>query len=222
MTESEWFECSDPGTLICSYVDFKEIDDRQARLLICGCFRLVWHRLTNDQYMRAVNVGERFAVGLGSEDEILAVFHPLAERPQLSDTEQALRNIAASTCSPIADLYLNLGCVWGDALRVARKGKNRETERRRLLHLIRDVLGNPFCPVSINSAWLNPTVSSLAQAAYDERIMPSGELELARLAVLSDALEEAGCDNDDIMNHLRGPGPHVRGCWAVDLLLGKE
>jgi hypothetical protein len=69
---------------------------------------------------------------------------------------------------------------------------------------------------------LAPIVLALAQSAYDYRIMPSGELDPARLAVLSDALEEAGCDDADILNHLRAAGPHVRGCWALDLLLGKE
>jgi hypothetical protein len=65
-------------------------------------------------------------------------------------------------------------------------------------------------------------VSSLAQAAYDVRLLPSGELDAARLAVLSDALEEAGCTDGALLSHLRGPGPHVRGCWAVDLILGKK
>jgi hypothetical protein len=65
-------------------------------------------------------------------------------------------------------------------------------------------------------------VVALAQAAYDEREQPSGRLDVARLAVLADALEDAGCDQPDLLGHLRGPGPHVRGCWAVDLLLGKE
>ena len=76
--------------------------------------------------------------------------------------------------------------------------------------------------MTVHPSWLIPTVTNLAHAAYDERTMPSGELDLACLAVLSDALEEAGCDNEDILNHLRSPGPHVRGCWAVDLLLEKE
>lgn len=62
---------------------------------------------------------------------------------------------------------------------------------------------------------------SLAQAAYEER-NPDGTLETDRLLVLSDVLEEAGCDSDDLLMHLRSPGPHVRGCWAVDLILGKE
>src|SRR5262245_41808404 len=67
-----------------------------------------------------------------------------------------------------------------------------------------------------------PAVLSISEAAYEERILPAGTLDPDRLAVLSDALEEAGCDNPDILSHLRGPGPHVRGCWVLDLLLEKE
>jgi hypothetical protein len=88
--------------------------------------------------------------------------------------------------------------------------------------LLRDVVGNPFRPVSINITWLTPTVINLATVAYDNRILPGGTLEPARLAVLADALQEAGCSNSAILDHLRGPGPHVRGCWVVDLILGKE
>jgi hypothetical protein len=70
--------------------------------------------------------------------------------------------------------------------------------------------------------WRGGTVPRLAQAAHDERELPSGHLDPARLAVLADALEEAGCTDDGIVAHLRGPGPHVRGCWALDRLLGRE
>jgi hypothetical protein len=69
---------------------------------------------------------------------------------------------------------------------------------------------------------LTPDARSLAEAAYEERQLPSGHLDPARLSVLSDALEEAGCADTDILTHLRSPGPHVRGCWAVDLILGKS
>ena len=62
----------------------------------------------------------------------------------------------------------------------------------------------------------------LAQAAYDQRELPSGTLDTARFVVLADGLEEVGCADADILGHLRGPGPHVRGCWALDLLLGKQ
>src|SRR5262245_18565522 len=86
----------------------------------------------------------------------------------------------------------------------------------------RDVAGNPFRPIALNPNWLTPTVINLAAAAYEERVLPSGELDTARLAVLSDALEDAGCEDADLLGHLRSPRPHVRGCWAVDLILGKE
>jgi hypothetical protein len=81
-------------------------------------------------------------------------------------------------------------------------------------------LGNPFRPVVLEPAWLTADVVTLARAAYHERIMPSGELDPARLAVLADALLDAGCTSAEVLAHLRGPGPHVRGCVAVDLCLG--
>jgi hypothetical protein len=74
--------------------------------------------------------------------------------------------------------------------------------------------------VSLDSAWLTAGVVALARAAYEERIMPRGELDPARLAVLADALEEVGCSVAAVLGHLREPGPHVRGCFAVDLCLG--
>jgi hypothetical protein len=86
--------------------------------------------------------------------------------------------------------------------------------------IIRCVVGNPFRPPA--AARRDPPIPALAQAAYDERILPSGHLDNARLAVLSDALEEAGCADHALLTHLRSPGPHVRGCWAIDLVLGKS
>jgi hypothetical protein len=85
--------------------------------------------------------------------------------------------------------------------------------------ILRDIFGNPFRPVPLSPAWLTPDVLSLARAAYDHRTLPAGTLDPARLGLLADALEDAGCDCAEILGHLRGEGPHVRGCWAVDLLL---
>ena len=88
--------------------------------------------------------------------------------------------------------------------------------------LLREMIGNPFRPFHLNCASVTPGVADLAKAAYAERILPSGELDRARLAVLADALEEAGCTDPSILEHLRGPGPHVRGCSVIDLVLAKE
>jgi len=80
--------------------------------------------------------------------------------------------------------------------------------------LLRDIFGNPFRPVTVDPAWQTATVVALAEAIYADRAFD-------RLPILADALEEAGCLNGDLLNHCRQPGEHVRGCWAVDLLLSK-
>ena len=88
--------------------------------------------------------------------------------------------------------------------------------------MLHDIFGNPFLPVTFDSAWRTSTAMSLATAIYEDRLMPSALFDNLRMAVLGDALEEAGCTDADILQHCRGPGPHVRGCWVVDLLLGKS
>jgi hypothetical protein len=83
---------------------------------------------------------------------------------------------------------------------------------------LRCFFGNPFRPVHVAPAvlaWNDATVPRIAQAIYDKRAFD-------RLPVLADALEDAGCDNADVLRHCREPGEHVRGCWVVDLLLGKQ
>jgi hypothetical protein len=84
--------------------------------------------------------------------------------------------------------------------------------------LVRDIFGNPFRPVAVRAAWLgwnDGTIRETAQAIYDARAFD-------RLALLADALEEAGCADAAILSHCRSGGEHVRGCWVVDLMLGKE
>ncbi len=81
--------------------------------------------------------------------------------------------------------------------------------------LIRDIFGNPFRPVAFDPVWNTSTVVALAQGMYAER-------DFSAMPILADALQDAGCDNDDVLNHCRGPGPHVRGCWVVDAILSKS
>jgi hypothetical protein len=121
---------------------------------------------------------------------------------------------------------------WNTALAVEEAALNhsgreiRADERREQARLLRDIFGpGSFLPLpTINLSWLSwngGTVKHLAEAAYGERHLPSGHLDRGRLAVLADALTDAGCQDAELLEHLRGPGPHVRGCWAVDLLLAK-
>jgi hypothetical protein len=91
----------------------------------------------------------------------------------------------------------------------------KAAEERHTCALLRDVLGNPFRPVKFARKWRTETVRMLAQQMYQSR-------DFSAMPILADALLDAGCDGADILEHCRGSGPHVRGCWAVDGLLGKK
>jgi hypothetical protein len=81
--------------------------------------------------------------------------------------------------------------------------------------LLRDLFGNPFRPVALEPAWLTSDVLALARGIYEEKAFD-------RMPILADALQDAGCDNDTVLAHCRGTAPtHVRGCWVLDLVLGK-
>jgi hypothetical protein len=88
-------------------------------------------------------------------------------------------------------------------------------ERLAQVKLLHDIFGNPFGTVILDSGWLASTVTALARQIYDTR-------DFTATPLLADALEDGGCTDAELLGHLRGPGPHVRGCWAVDLVLGKE
>ena len=82
--------------------------------------------------------------------------------------------------------------------------------------IIRDVFGNPFRPVAFDPAWRTDTAVSLAKGMYESR-------DFGAMPILADALQDAGCTSDDILTHCRDShATHVRGCWVVDLVLGKE
>jgi len=89
-------------------------------------------------------------------------------------------------------------------------------ERVILCSLLREIFGNPFRPVEFDPEWRTDTVSSLARQMYESR-------DFSLMSILADALQDAGCDNNDILDHCRDANQmHVRGCWVVDLVLGKE
>ena len=80
---------------------------------------------------------------------------------------------------------------------------------------MRELVGNPFRPVTFSPSWRTSTAVALAAQMYEAR-------DFSAMPILADALQDAACTNDDILDHCRGPGQHVRGCWVVDLVLGKE
>lgn len=222
MTESEWLASEDLlGMLECLEAALRggRLSDRVRRLFAVACARRVWNHLVSDVSRTAVELSEHAAdhpvperdlwIANGNADDAVYELNDLPENDP--------RIWAAYTASYCAHAELDIDTMTDVGFDSGSIGGGDGA----VAHRLRDLVGNPFRPVTIDPAWLTPTVATLAQSVYDERIMPSGELDPDRLAVLSDALEEAGCDNADILSHLRSPGPHVRGCWAPDLLLGK-
>jgi hypothetical protein len=193
MNEEQWRTCTDSDQMLEYLLQNGKASERKRQLFTVTSYRRLWHLFT-DERRRAVEVSERHADGLASRQ----------------DVDAAWDAAEAAIGGGQAHIYFALSPP-GD---VEAK-----------CHLLRCIFGNPFRPLTIAPAilaWNNATVVRLAQAAYDERLLPEGTLDNGRLAILADALEEAGCTDADILGHCRSGGEHVRGCWVIDLLLGKE
>jgi hypothetical protein len=134
------------------------------------------------------------------------------------------------------DKAARLACGWARNLSVALSYEQEPgemgTDRRALLaavgveavSLLRDIFVSPFHPgpalPAAVLAYSDHLVPRLAQSIYDDRRLPEGTLDSGRLAILADALLDAGADTEELLSHLRSEGPHYRGCWGVDLVLG--
>ena len=198
MTEAEWLTCADPQPMLESLRG--KATDRKLRLFAVAVFRATLSLpffASIDRTLTTLDVAERYADGLIDETEMARVY------------QAEVGWHGGETVSPIA---------WeaaADATDFAFWRNEAELEVVAQCHFFRDVFGNPFRPVTLDPAWQTTNVLALAQAIYDDRAFD-------RMPILADALEDAGCDNADILNHCRQPGEHVRGCWVVDLVLGKE
>jgi hypothetical protein len=239
MTEQEWLACTDPKPML-EFLRGKA-SDRKLRLFACACGRRVWRLLKEADSRTAVEVAESFADGL-ERKSTLAVARSRARRAAVTQRGAAyVAWRAAFEKIQAAIVHLALGTFWSASYRpmfgVLEGADMADVEREQaaVAALLPEIFGNPFRPLPPKRgkkkweqmwrsllAWNDGTVVRLAQAAYDEGHLPEGTLDNNRLAVLADALEEAGCTSEDILGHLRGPGPHVRGCWPVDLCLGKS
>ncbi|OAI40994.1 hypothetical protein AYO40_00500 [Planctomycetaceae bacterium SCGC AG-212-D15] len=217
MTEEEWLDSTDPSPML-EFLRGKASDTR-FRLFACACVRRqVWH-LLDTRGREAVNVSDRLAQGQASLTELNTA------RAAMNTAFHTTHEKAAKAATKATSMTL---WATADAIRIARHIRDalgqpdRNTARRDQVALTRDIFGNPFHPISLDPTWLTSTVVRLAQAIYEERELPSGHLDQGRLGILADALEEVGCTQREILEHCRSEGPHVRGCWVIDLLLGKE
>jgi hypothetical protein len=241
MTEQEWLACTDPEQMLQFLQD--KTSERKLRLLACACCRRIWHLLTDERSRKALVTCELYADGLTTKSTLVVARREAGEAmmalitADLSPLERSRALAAAQAARHVARPTGNRSALADDmrkAVHAASKADTIGRLSRRIpsecilpqCDLLRDIFGPfPFRPVTLAPAvltWNDATVVRLAQAAYEERHMPEGTLDNGRLAILADALEEAGRSDADILGHLRGSGPHVRGCWVVDLCLGKS
>ena len=213
MDEAEWLACKDPTPMLGFLCG--RASERKLRLFACACCRKVWHHMTSDRSRHAVGAAERFADG-----ECDTVVLQRAQRAanavcnsyRYRDGDVAWSQAPAASSAALVDARTAAVRSSSEIRWPAGKGSTGQ------VRLLRDIIGNPFRPIPVDLSWLawnDGTVVRLAQAIYDERAFD-------RLPVLADALEEAGCHDADILAHCRQPGEHVRGCWVVDPILGKE
>lgn len=207
MTEAEWLAATDPEPML----RFAAGRASRRKLLLFGstCGRRVWGAIALD-LKQAVKAAEQVADGRAGPDTLrdavarvigldaAGVFWPEGGLPD-----------ALTLVTQGAVLFANT------RLGAGHRTDLRDRERSAQAGVLRDVLGNPFRPAALDRSWLTSTVAALARGVYRERAFE-------RLPILADALQDAGCEDDQVLTHCRDEAaPHVRGCWVVDLLLGK-
>ena len=238
--EEYWLSSKDPEDLLRGSLDGIEEErgvrfKRKLRLFAVECLRRISHLFRDSRSRGWIEILEQNADGtisdkrqdcLGTEvvdppnDD-----HFQGDDPIVSQVACAWQALCLASDPDFRPFDANCVACWARDALYPIAGPLDLTDEKRVQHnkhqeeiqvaLLRDIFGNPFRPVTLDPSWLIPKVKTLAQAIYDERAFE-------RMPELADALAEAGCSNQDILSHCRGPGPHVRGCWVVDLLLGKE
>jgi hypothetical protein len=230
MTETEWLKCEDPAPMLEHLLD--GASERKLRLFACACCRRAWEAYCgpggSNEMHPAILVAERVADGLIGEGRLreerskIGGVGSFSSRAYVYNATSALVKDSpagaaegaancAAYCLALVGVGDRLDCPEDKEVMLRAK----EAERRVQAILVRDIFGNPFFPVTLDPAWLIPQVLELAQTIYEERAFD-------RMPELAAALEEAGCHDAAILSHCRQPGPHVRGCWVVDAVLGKS
>jgi hypothetical protein len=218
MTENEWLSWDqDPGELFNVVRD--QVSDRKLRLFACACARQVLSELTDERSRQAIPKGELLADGLISSEQAMAAVveanAAVMDAAAAHGTFSTPAHLAVAAKYTIAKSGL-IAFAAANRAACARPDMKKQVQQTQC-SLFRDIVCNPFRPVAVALHWLqwnDGTVLKLTQAIYDERAFD-------RLPILADALEEAGCTEANILTHCRGPRPHARGCWVIDLLLGR-
>ncbi len=230
MSEDQWLTCADPKSMLAFLLG--KVSDRKLRLFSCACCRRIW-RLFNEKERKAVEAAENFADGtitwqqldaVWDADGVTAVGHTVdgatskdtrwgADWAATNEIQAAFEREATTLRRPFSSDPAGIR-AWA-AARLQMRDATQRRENIAQVNLLREIFGNPFRPAIFDPTWRTLTAVALAQAMYEQR---NGD----RLLDLADDLERAGCLDQPILGHCREAGGHVRGCWVVDLVLGKE
>jgi hypothetical protein len=200
MTEEEWLACSDPFLMLDHLDSVREwAGDRKLRLFCVECCRLIWNERMWEGRSPGVEAAEQYAEGNADPEALRKTW--LA----------CLGDVVAFRAAKFAAEW----AIAGDSDPLDLTDPLQKTLAAAEVVLLRDVFGNPFRPVALDPAWLTSDVLTLARGIYEEKAFD-------RMPILADALQDAGCDSEDVLTHCRNVHQqHVRGCWVVDLL-GKK
>ena len=217
-TEQEWLKCSDPDVLLEFLRKNANLSERKRRLFGVAICRCIWDVLTDERSRNAVEAAARYAEGDITEPELETAYSTAFDvadaLEQSTDTGgDKLRHAAWAAAFASHPQWGGGGIATEAAAAVGTTNENVAQA-----DLMRCIFGNPLRPIAIDRTWLSfkdGTVWKMAKSINAER-------NFDLLPVLAEALMDAGCRDPDILDHCRQSGTHVRGCWVVDLLLGKE
>ncbi len=223
MTEAEWLAQDALGPMLAVRAVKRKSSERKLRLWACACCDLVADCMVAEG-QQAIRVAERFADGDASSRE-LAAAHAAVQPYSRPDTPEfpawvLVRRVVAHVATDIGWAVAR-SAVQTEAFG-ADEAEYRMIESRvfaeigsTIAALLRDVFGNPFCKVTFDAKWRTDTAVALARQMYDSR-------DFGAMPILADALQDAGCGNEDILSHCRDTAArHARGCWVCDGVLGK-
>lgn len=237
MTEEEWLTSQDPQPLAVYLFDWA--NPRKLRLWACACGREASSSYQNPLIGQVLDLFEGVAEGDRRREEQQG---PISELQWSKEGEQAAgfsQVVDGIACSQWIDMVKGheelfalglLHLAFGQAYRACPMAQPEgptapptdpewrsvySTALKKQSATARDIFNNPFRPVVFDSRWRTSTVLALAEMSYADRAFD-------RLPILADALQDAGCEHPDVLTHCRGPGPHARGCWVIDGILGKS
>lgn len=228
VTEAEWLQCTDPTLMLKFHQG--NASDRKLRLFAVACCRRIWDLLDDERSRLAVETSAKYVEGLVGPGELYRS-HLRAQQveeefwPRIQEGTDNIPNspaqeAAASTAADPLQAFrvaslTSTARVWAGRMVLEEMQAAKERENGSLCHLLRDLFGNPLRPAALNHKEWAAEAVALAETIYDH-------CSFERLLELAQVLQATGCTNSDILSHCRSSGEHVRGCWVIDLLLGKE